>query len=57
MEWLRFENHRASLINLVINRNKLRDKEYWDETQEILLDKTLKIIGVFKPLLQNYIGR
>jgi hypothetical protein len=57
MEWLRYENHRASLINLVINRNKLRDKEYWDETQEILLDKTLKIIGVFKPLLQNYFGR
>jgi len=56
LEWLRSENYRGSAIEFIINRNSLRDKEFWIGTQDALLDNTLKLIAVFRPLLQSYPG-
>lgn len=54
LDWLRSEKYRASAIELLINRNSLKDKESWVETQEALIDNTIKMVAVFGPLIQKY---
>lgn len=56
LEWLRSENYRASSIELIINRDSIRHEEFWVQTQEALINNTLKILAVFGPLLKNYPG-
>lgn len=56
LDWLRSEKYRASAIELLINRNSLKDKESWIETQDALIDNTLKMMAVFGPLLQKHSG-
>jgi hypothetical protein len=56
LEWLRSENYRASSIEFMINRKPLKNVESWIESQDALIDGTIKLIAVFRPLLQSYSG-
>lgn len=56
LEWLRSENYRASAIEYIINRYSLKKKELWSESQEALIENTVKMMEIFGPLLQKYSG-
>lgn len=54
--WDRLEGNRASVIRFPINGKTLDNKEEWPELQNSLIDNTIKIETVFRPLIQEYPG-
>lgn len=54
--WDRLEGNRASVIRFPINGKSLDNKAEWPELQNSLIDNTIKIETVFRPLIQDYPG-